>query len=221
MSSGRSTRAHLADSVMGARGLPVVPSPVLSGRPEVLHGDGGAFGWRYQAVDVMYEEQRVVAVGGPFMFGVTAATGAIGNRRVRAEAQRLAAPQWRPLGHLRILATNHRLLVCHEGTWESVWYEAMRLVRPALPDLRLELLFEDDPPYALHGPWVPYLGTVLATAFADRSDPDSVAIGGPVCLTGLVIDSTPARRGCCDDRQSRRPVVRDAWASRGPGGVCR
>lgn len=159
--------------------VPMIPSPVLLGQGEVVHAHGGASGWRYQAVDVSYDERRVVAVGGPFMFGVTAAVGVVGNRRARAVAQRLAAPQWRPLGPLRILATNYRLLVFHEGAWQSVWYDAIRLVRAMLPEWRLELLFADDPPYALQGPSVPHLAVVLDTVLAGQLCPVSrTRLGG-------------------------------------------
>jgi hypothetical protein len=74
-----------------------------------------------------------------------------------------------------VLATNDRFLVLHDGAWASVWYEAIRKIRPALAEHRLELVFEDDPPYALQGSLVPYLGIVLATLLADRLGTDAVA----------------------------------------------
>ena len=102
------------------------------------------------------------------MFGLTAAATGAANRRTRQVAEQKAAPQWRSLGHVPLLATNYRLLVLHQGAWASVWYEAIRQMRPVLVEDRLELIFEDDPPYALQGPWVPYLTVVLATLLAER-----------------------------------------------------
>jgi hypothetical protein len=43
-----------------------------------------------------------------------------------------------------------------------VWYAAIRQVRLAPAADRLELVFEDDPPYALQGLGVPYIDAVLA-----------------------------------------------------------
>src|SRR3546814_17717865 len=80
----------------------------------------------------------------------------------------LAAPHWRPLGRLRILATDRRLLVWHQAEWASVWSHAIRELQPALEVGRLDMTFEDDPPYSLAGPWVPYLTVVLTTRL--RSD---------------------------------------------------
>lgn len=121
-------------------------------------------GWRYCATDVIYEAPRAVALGGPLMFGLVAAGAAAARRRARRLAEALAVPQWRPLGALRILATDRRLLVWHDATWSSVWYGAIRQLEPELVVGRLDLVFEDDPPYSLAGPWVPYLTVVVTMA---------------------------------------------------------
>lgn len=162
----REAAERLAEAVSAGHGLPELASPVLLEPGEVLHATVEAAAWRYQALDVAYEQRRGFAVGGPLVFGLAAAASAVGNRRARAEAQQSAAPQWRPLGLIPVLATSHRLLVLHQGAWGSVWYEAIRQLRPALAEDRLELIFEDDPPYGLQGPCVPYLAVVLATALA-------------------------------------------------------
>ncbi len=166
---------ELADRVSAGRGLPVLPSPVLLDPVEVLHAEVVAYGWRFHGVDVVYEEPRAVGIGGPVVFALTALGIAAARRRVRAEAARLAVPQWRPLGHLRILATDQRLLVFYQGSWASVWYAGICVLRPALPEQRLEMLFEDDPPYALAGRWVPYLAVVLTTSLAQICGVDALA----------------------------------------------
>ncbi len=165
----------LAAAVAAGAVLPTLESPVLLDAGEVLHASVEACGWRHHALDVMVEEQPFVAMGGPIIFGLTAAASAIGNRRARAGAERLAAPQWRPLGHLPILATNERLVVLFEGQWASVWCSAIRQMIPDMRNGRLQLIFEDDPPYALCGDWVPYLTVVLTTVMANRLSADSVA----------------------------------------------
>jgi hypothetical protein len=92
----------------------------------------------------------------------------VARRRARREAEALAAPQWRPLGAVRILATDRRLLVWHDSAWASVWYDAIRELRPDLETGRLDMTFENDPPYCLAGPWVPYLTVVVTTVLAAR-----------------------------------------------------
>lgn len=165
----------LADELTAGRSLPVMPSPVLLEPGEVLHADLTAHGWRFHGVDVIYEEPHVIGIGGPFLFAVTAAAAATARRRAKAEAERLAAPQWRPLGLLRILVTDRRLLVLYQGAWASVWYVGIRQTHPAVHEQRLQLVFEDDPPYALAGPWVPYLTVVLSATLADQLGVDAVA----------------------------------------------
>lgn len=165
----------LADELALGAHLPVMPSPVLLEVNEVLHADLTAHGWRFHGVDVVYDEPHVIGIGGPILFTVTAAAAASARRRARAEAERLAAPQWRPLGFLRILATDRRLLVLYQGVWASVWYAGIRQVHPAVHQQRLQLTFEDDPPYALAGPWVPYLTVVLTAALSERVGVDAVS----------------------------------------------
>ena len=69
----------LADWVGGGR-LPKMPSPVLLGGGEVQHADLPAQGWRFHGADVTYIAPHVVAIGGPLMFGLTAAGSALARR---------------------------------------------------------------------------------------------------------------------------------------------
>jgi hypothetical protein len=154
----------LATAVAAGSDLPTLASPALLDAGECLHADVPADGWRYHAVDVTYLAPCSTAVGGPLMCGFVAA----GRRRAHREAEALAAPQWRSLGALRILATDRRLLVWYDGAWASVWYDAIRELRPALEIGRLDLTFDVDPPYCLAGPWVPYLTVVATTLLAQH-----------------------------------------------------
>lgn len=156
----------LANRVAAGGELPQLASPVLLDAGETLHADVPAEGWRYHAADVTYAQPRAFAIGGPLVVGLVATASAVARRRARREAEAVAAPQWRPLGSLRILATDRRLLVWHEGAWASVWYDAIRELRPDLEAGRLDMTFENDPPYCVAGRWVPYLTVLVATVLA-------------------------------------------------------
>jgi hypothetical protein len=155
--------------------LPTLVSQVLLGPTEVLHAQVEASGWRFHGVDVVVEQRRILVLGGLLTFGIASAANSIGNRRARAEAQRLAAPQWRPLGSMPLLATNQRLLAFHQGEWASVWYSAISQINPSVDDCRVELIFEDDPPYVLAGEWVPYLTVIITAVLASNYGVDAVA----------------------------------------------
>ena len=166
---------ELAEQITQGRPLPVLASTILLDPGEVLHADVGVFGWRFQAMDVFYEEPRVLTVGGPLLFAAASIGAASARRRARAEAERLAAQQWRALGELRVLATDRRLLVWFEGAWASVWYDGIRELHPDLERQRFTMLFDDDPPYALAGPWVPYLAVIVTACLAARRGTEAVA----------------------------------------------
>jgi hypothetical protein len=157
---------ELANRVADGGELPKLASPVLLDPGELLHADQTAEGWRFHRADVAYDAPHAVAIGGPLMFGLVAAGSAASRRRARRDAEALAAPQWRPLGTLRVLATHRRLLVWHDGAWASIWYHAIREFRPDLAAARLDLTFDDDPPYHLAGPWVPLLTVIVTTVLA-------------------------------------------------------
>src|SRR3546814_339590 len=144
----------LASHVAAGGHLPSVASRVLLEPGEVLHADVTAQGWRFAGADVTYAEPRAVAIGGPVMFGLVAATNAAARRRARREAEMLAAPHWRPLGRLRILATDRRLLVWHQAEWASVWSNPSREPQPAMEGGRLRLTLEEAPPQSQPGPRV-------------------------------------------------------------------
>jgi hypothetical protein len=167
--------ARLAAEVAEGERLPELPSPVLLHAEEMLHAMEHAEAWRYVGLDVIYTRRQGVTLAGPIALSFTALATRIGNRRTRDEAGRLAAPQWRPLGHVPVMATSHRLLVLYEGRWASVWYNAIRQMRPALAQGRLELFFDEDAPYLLQGTSVPYLAVVIASALAFQVGPATVA----------------------------------------------
>lgn len=106
------------------------------------------YGWRFEPAEVTYE-RRTVLFGGAIGWLITGAISAIGNYQARQEAERLAAPQWRPLGPLVVQATQQRLLVWHNEAWSSVWYSGVTSWH--CDDGQLILWFKADPPYLLCG----------------------------------------------------------------------
>ena len=176
--AGWDAAVNLVDLLDAGYGLPVLHSPVPLELGEVLHAEVSAHGWRFHGVHVAYTEHGFVGVGGLAMLGLMTAATAVGNRRARAEAERLAAPRWRPLGEMPILATNHRLIVWHERQWQSVWLAGISHLVPSPAEHRLEFLFDDigDPPYALSGPWVPYLTVAMSTLLEVDLTPTAAAL---------------------------------------------
>jgi len=147
---------------------------VVQGAPlgvgEVAYGDLTATGWRYFALGHALYEKRTILVGGPLLMMATGLASAIGNRNARVAAEAAAAPQWRPLGSLRIVLSSERLLVWHQQAWWSVWLSGITDVRRYPEHQTLDLFFGSDPPYRLVGPDVVPLGVVLAQAVPVTSE---------------------------------------------------
>lgn len=139
------------------------------------HASFRVLGWRHMGVEVAYE-QRTVLGGGPLMFSALATTSAMGNRRRRHEAARLAAPQWRPLGDITVVIDDARLLVHHDGAWASVWLDAITALEGHPGGAGVTLLFADDPPYAFTGPWAGLLASVIDRALAARRASASASV---------------------------------------------
>lgn len=138
--------AEALDNGGWLRSIVVEDAPLDPG--EEAYADLLAHGWRHHAIDVQYDH-RTVMFGGPFLFAATALASCAANRRRRREAERLATPQWRPLGPLRVVVTSGRLLVLHQGTWWSVWYSAIDQVRAEVASSAITLTFRVDAPYLL------------------------------------------------------------------------
>lgn len=113
-------------------------------------GEFDLFGWRYYGFDDVVYERRTLLLGGPILMPLTGVVSLLGNRRRRVEAERLAMPQWRPLGPIHVVVTEERLLVWFEGEWSSVWLASVTGVRCHL-DGTLDLYFEADPPFRFSG----------------------------------------------------------------------
>ena len=141
--------------------LPVIETDVPLPPGEVVHAAIEAHCWWYGEANTTWHRYTFWSVTGPVMLGLTAAMSALGNHRRRRSAEILAAPQWRHLGYLPVLLTNHRLLVITlddeqlsvllpEVTAHAVDREAARL------NLTTPL-----GPLTLQDPWVPYLAAGL------------------------------------------------------------
>jgi hypothetical protein len=137
---------------------------------EVAHIKAEALGWRWEPAEVTYD-RNVLLFGGPVGLAVTGIVSTVANRRARRRAERAAAPAWRPLGQLVVIATDQRLLVWHQGAWWSVWYSAMTAIRLGGGPDEVELHFAADPPYRLRlsCPGTAELGRVVEAAIGPLS----------------------------------------------------
>lgn len=156
-----------ADQVVGADGKGGHPQGVAFvdvplGPGEVGYAELCAKGWRYYGLEDVWYEHCAVLIGGPIMMALIAVLSAATNRRRRNEAERIAEPQWRPLGSLGVVVTSERLLVWHAGAWSSVSYNSIEGVRLHEGVDQLDLYFACDPPYRLAGQGLEAVAVVLA-----------------------------------------------------------
>lgn len=119
--------------------------------------------WRYYAVDDVPYERRTLLFGGPIVLSMTAVASALGNRRRRQEAERAAAPQWRPLGSVGIEIRADRLLVHRDGETGTVWLASVVEVQVDNQRGFVDLFFELDAPYRFQGPDASCLADALAS----------------------------------------------------------
>lgn len=117
---------------------------------EVASMQVDAYGWRWEPSDVTYD-RRLLLLGGPIGMAVSGVASIVANRGARRRAERDAAPAWRALGTLIVIATDLRLLVWHQDAWNSVWYSAITRIGLNLAESHVELSFAADPPYRLQG----------------------------------------------------------------------
>jgi hypothetical protein len=115
---------------------------------EVAHIKADALGWRWEPSEATYD-RNILLLGGPVGMAITGVASVVANRRARRRAERVAAPAWRPLGPLVIIATDRRLLVWHQAAWWSVWYAAIVGVRHDPAVHQIDLYFGTDAPYRL------------------------------------------------------------------------
>jgi len=125
---------------------PTIEQPEWLLPGEHIHAETTADAWRYLALDVPYD-RRTLLFGGPLGFLCAGLASMIGNRRARLVAETLAAPQWRYLGRLPIIATNRRLLIEYEGAWWPIWFEMVE--RCEVTGASAVLTFHGDDPYCL------------------------------------------------------------------------
>lgn len=146
--SNRLTQRQPANCNRTVAAPPEIAALLLPGE-RLVTDPVAAHGWRYESAEVTYD-RKTLMVGGPLLFVLTGTVSALRNRRVRRAAEAQAAPQWRPLGPLTVLATTDRLLVWHQNAWWSVWYSAIE--HATLHDEQLHLHFHDGAaPYLLAG----------------------------------------------------------------------
>lgn len=134
-------------------GLPLVPG-------EHAYAEVDVEAWRWLPTDILYE-RRSTLLGGPVLMTASALASATGNRRRRLAAERASAPRWRPLGIVRVVVTDRRLLVWHESDWWSVSFDTVVAWEVDAGSLALTMTLSEGAPYRLSGPSVPLLVVVL------------------------------------------------------------
>jgi hypothetical protein len=115
---------------------------------EVAKMQADAYGWRWEPADVTYDRRHLL-LGGPIGMAITGFASVMANRRARRRAEREAAPAWRPLGPLSVIATDLRLFVWHLGDWHSVWYLSIARTGLDAAESSVEIDFFDASPYRL------------------------------------------------------------------------
>ena len=116
--------------------------------------------WRWLATEAVYE-RRSVMLGGPALMAATGLACAAANHRRRLDAERAARPRWRALGIVRVVVTDRRLLLWHEGSWWSVPFEDVRTWDLEAGRTSLTLILHDGAPYHLAGAAAPLLSLVI------------------------------------------------------------
>ena len=204
---------HPADALADRAALrPSVLDGVPLAAGEFAYGELYVTGWRFFGLDTVFYERRAVLAGG----GLLMLASAIGNRRRRREAEACAAPQWRPLGPLRVVVTSQRILVWHRNAWWSVWFAGVLAVHCFHDHQTLDLLFEADVPYRLAGPGVPALGVIVSETL--RRNRRHGLLGGG-CAGSRRPPGPDERSGHRSriDRKGQHPAARDDRQSHPPG----
>src|SRR5262245_25834085 len=127
---------------------------------EVLYADIQLRHESWYGMNVTYQSS-IRAFGGPLLLGATLAASAISNANRKAQAQRLAAQQWRFHGDNATLVTNHRILSFADNQWVSWYHGAAVELCPAPREYSLVALYEATNPLRLSGAGAPLMGVIL------------------------------------------------------------
>lgn len=126
-----------------------------------LDGPFRLTGWRYYGLDDVMYERRTLLFGGPVVMSIAALASGLGNRRRRRDAERLAAPQWRPLGPVFVEVWSDRLVVSRGDNSGTVWLASVIEVGANSTHDIVDLYFEADAPYRFEGADAPHLWSAI------------------------------------------------------------
>jgi len=138
-------------------GQPV--TPLIAG--EVQYAQLELYGARWHGYDQACWEKRTFVAGGPLMLCATALASLAGNSLRKRTALAATQPQWRSLGWMPMAVTSDRLLACHAGAWQSVWFSGIRHAVLESDLSGVQLFFDTEAPYRLHRPHAYYLEVML------------------------------------------------------------
>jgi hypothetical protein len=185
------TAFKLADHIR-AGGRPVPAPPTVALRPgEVQYGSPVLEYLSFYGMDVEYESHTAVS-GGLLFTAVGMAASAASNAAARNRAERMARPQWRPLGVWPAVVTNRRLLTMVQYRWSSWSLDEIIGIQLDLPHRVLVLTFEGAPPLMLRGPWAPWTGVVLSASTSGQPWPPGTVL--PPAVTHRPVTGAPPTR---------------------------
>lgn len=98
---------------------------------------------RFYGQNVTYGTGGVFAMGSPLFIAGAMIGSAVGRANARAQAQRLAAAQWREIQYVDVLVTDRRLIIPVGGRTLSFYFNAVAAFFPELDAMTLTLDFGD------------------------------------------------------------------------------
>lgn len=98
---------------------------------------------RFYGQNVTYSTGGVFAMGSPLFVAGAMIGSVVGNNRARAQAQRMAAAQWREVQYVDVLVTDRRLIIPVGGRMLSFYFDVVAAFYPELEAMTLTLDFGD------------------------------------------------------------------------------
>lgn len=98
---------------------------------------------RFYGQNVTYQTGGVFAMGSPLFVAGAMIGSAVGNANARAQAQRVAAAQWREIQYVDVMVTDRRLIIPVGGRTLSFYFNAVTAFFPEIDAMTLTLDFGD------------------------------------------------------------------------------
>lgn len=99
---------------------------------------------RFYGQNVTYSTGGVFAMGSPLFVAGAMIGATVGKANARAQAQRMAAAQWREIQYVDVLVTDRRLIIPVGGRTLSFYYSGVVAFYPELEAMTLTLDYGDN-----------------------------------------------------------------------------